>query len=242
MPKFEIDDHMGWHEQDNGLWYLGLPIENGRVADRGRARIKAGIRAIVEQFNLPVRLTAQQSLILTHIRAEDRAEIDALLVEYGIRQIGDFSGVRRYSLACVALPTCSLAITEAERALPEVIGEFEVALDELGIPNEELAIRMTGCPNGCARPYVAEIGLVGRSLDKYTIYLGGVFNGTRLAEPFLDLVPVREIVPRLRPLLAYYRDSSYNDESFGEFINRVGFDDLRTHLISDAETLPEVGD
>lgn len=240
MPEFEIDDHMGWHEQGGGLWYLGVPIENGRLADRGRARIKAGIRAIVERFNLPVRLTPQQSLILIDIRAEDRAEIDALLAEYGIRQIADFSGVRRYSLACVALPTCSLAITEAERALPGVIDEFEVALDELGIPNEDIAIRMTGCPNGCARPYVAEIGLVGRSLDKYTIFLGGAFNGTRLAEPFLDLVPLREIVPRLRPLLSYYRDAAVGEENFGDFVHRVGFDDLRAHLIQESDALPEV--
>lgn len=237
MPEFVIDDHMGWHEQGGGLWYLGIPIENGRVADRGTSRIKAGIRAAVERYNLPVRLTAQQSLILTDIRAEDRDAIDALLLEYGIRQIADFSGVRRYSLACVALPTCSLAITEAERALPEVIDEFEVVLDELGIPNEEIAIRMTGCPNGCARPYVAEIGLVGRSLDKYTIYLGGAFNGTRLAVPFIDLVPVREIVPRLRPLLAYYRDCATDDENFGDFVKRVGLDHLRQTVFN--ETKPE---
>lgn len=242
MPKFEINDHMGWQEQGGGLWYLGIPIENGRIADRGRSRIKTGLRTIVERFNLPVRLTAQQSLILTGIRAEDRAEVDALLAEYGIRQIGDFSGVRRYSLACVALPTCSLAITEAERALPQVIDEFEAALDELGIPNEDIAIRMTGCPNGCARPYVAEIGLVGRSLDKYTVFLGGAFNGTRLAEPFLDLVPTREIVPRLRPLLTYYRDAGTDDETFGDFVHRVGFDDLRAHLFTDSEALPQAGD
>jgi len=239
MPTFEIDDHMGWREQGGGLWYLGVPIENGRMADRGRTRIKAGIKAIVERFNLPVRLTAQQSLILADIRADDRAEIDALLAEYGIRQIADFSGVRRYSLACVALPTCSLAITEAERVLPEIIDEFEVVLDELGIPNEEIAIRMTGCPNGCARPYVAEIGLVGRSLDKYMIFLGGAFNGTRLAVPFIDLVPLREIVPRLRPLLAYYRDAASEEENFGDFVHRVGFDDLRARL-TDSEALPEV--
>jgi sulfite reductase (ferredoxin) len=236
MPEFVIDDHMGWHEQGGGLWYLGVPIENGRMADRGAARIKSGIRAIVEKYRLPVRLTAQQSLILADIRAEDRADIDALLAEYGIRQIGDFSGVRRYSLACVALPTCSLAITEAERVLPQVIDEFEAVLDELGIPNEEIAIRMTGCPNGCARPYVAEIGLVGRSLDKYTVYLGGAFNGTRLAEPFLDLVPIRDIVPRLRPLLSYYRDCATEAETFGDFVHRVGFDHLRQTVFAEPPT------
>jgi sulfite reductase (ferredoxin) len=242
MPPFVIDDHMGWQEQGDGRWSLGLPIENGRVADRGKARIKAGIRAIVERYQLPVRLTAQQSLILIDIQPQDRADIDALLAEYGIRQIADFSGVRRYSLACVALPTCSLAITEAERALPQVIDEFEQTLDELGIPNEEIAIRMTGCPNGCARPYVAEIGLVGRSLDKYTIYLGGAFNGTRLARPFIDLVPVREIVPRLRPLLAYYRDCAHDDESFGDFVNRLGFDHLQQTLFNEIKPEETSGD
>ncbi len=242
MPEFQVDDHMGWHEQDEGVWYLGLPVENGRVVDRGDYRLRSGLRAIIERFNLPVRLTAQQSILLTGITAEHRAAVEAMLDEYGIRQIEQFSGVRRYGLACPALPTCGLAITEAERVLPAVIDEFEAALLELGIPDEAINVRMTGCPNGCARPYVAEIGFVGRSLNKYTLFLGGSANGTRLARPFLDLVHINDLIPTLRPLLAYYRDARCDGESFGDFVTRTGFDALRPLVTPDHAALAPTGD
>ncbi len=228
MPEFEVDDHMGWHEQDTGVWYLGIPVENGRVMDRDDYRLRSGLRTIIERFNLPVRLTAQQSILLTGITDEQRPEVEKLLNEYGIKQIDQFSGVRRYGLACPALPTCSLAITEAERVLPDVLNEFEAALRELGIPDEPINVRMTGCPNGCARPYVAEVGFVGRSLDKYTIFLGGSANGTRLAQPFLDLVHTNNLIPTLRPLLSYYRDARQPGENFGDFVTRIGFEALRS--------------
>ncbi|HEX2621816.1 MAG TPA: NADPH-dependent assimilatory sulfite reductase hemoprotein subunit [Phototrophicaceae bacterium] len=237
MPEFDVDDHMGWHDQGDNLWYIGLPVENGRIIDRDTYRLRSGLRTIIERFNLPVRLTAQQSILLTDIRAEDKAEVEALLQEYGIRVIEDFSNVRRYAMACPALPTCSLAITEAERILPAVIDELETTLNELGIPDEAIAIRMTGCPNGCARPFVAEIGFVGRSLDKYTMYLGGSFNGTRLARPFLDLVHIKDLVPTLRPILTLYRDQHQPKEGFGDFVNRTGFDAL--HDLVNQQAVPE---
>jgi sulfite reductase (ferredoxin) len=239
MPEFKVDDHMGWNEQGDGRWYLGIPVENGRVVDRGEYRLRSGLRAVIERYGLPVRLTAQQSLLLIDIEAHQRDEIEALLDEYGVKRIEQFSGVRRYGLACPALPTCSLAITEAERALPQIMTELETTLAELGIPDDAIAIRMTGCPNGCARPYVAEIGFVGRSLDKYTVYLGGSFNGTRLAKPFLDLVHTDKLVPTLRPILAYYRDTRDDGEAFGNFVMRQGFDRLHQLLQS---ALPQAGD
>jgi sulfite reductase (ferredoxin) len=230
MPAFKVDDHMGWNEQGDGRWYLGLPVENGRILDREGYRLRSGLRAVIERFNLPVRLTPQQSILLIDIQPEDRPEIESILDEYGVKRIEAFSGVRRYGLACPALPTCSLAITEAERALPDVMTAFEATLAEIGIPDEAIAIRMTGCPNGCARPYVAEIGFVGRSLDKYTIYLGGAANGTRLAKPFLDLVHIDQLVPTLRPILVQYRDSAQPEETFGDFVHRQGFDALHQLL------------
>jgi sulfite reductase (ferredoxin) len=139
----------------------------------------------------------------------------------------DLSPLARWAMACPALPTCGLAITEAERVLPQVIDELEGTLDEIGIPEADIVVRMTGCPNGCARPYVAEIAFVGRSLDKYTIFLGGNPSGTRLARPFLDLVHVNDLVPTLRPVLEYYRDARLPDEAFGDFVVRVGVDRLR---------------
>ncbi len=230
MPEFEVLDHLGWNEQGDGNLYLGIPVENGRIVDRGVYRLRSGLRALVERFNLPVRLTAQQNILLTDIRPEDRPAIEALLNEYGIITLEQISGVRRLGLACPALPTCGLAITEAERALPQVLDEIEDDLEEIGLPDAPVTIRMTGCPNGCARPYVSEVAFVGRSLNKYTIFLGGAANGTRLAKPFVDLIPIGQLAPTLRPLFEYYRDERTDAETFGDFCNRVGFDALREHL------------
>lgn len=230
MPEFDVLDHLGWNEQGDGNLYLGIPVENGRIVDRGVYRLRSGLRALVERFNLPVRLTAQQNILLTDIRPEDRPAIEALLNEYGIITLEQISGVRRLGLACPALPTCGLAITEAERALPQVLDEIEDDLEEIGLPDAPITIRMTGCPNGCARPYVSEVAFVGRSLNKYTIFLGGAANGTRLAKPFVDLIPIGQLAPTLRPLFEYYRDERTDAETFGDFCNRVGFDALREHL------------
>lgn len=235
MPEFVVDDHLGWHEQGDGQWFLGIPIENGRIVDRGNYRLRSGLRTVIEQFNLPVRVTAQQNILLADIAESARADVENLLTEYQITQVQDISPVRRRGIACVALPTCSLAITEAERVLPGVIDEFEDALADLQIADADITVRMTGCPNGCARPYVAEIALVGRSLDKYTVFLGGSPAGTRLAKPFLDLVPIREIVPTLRPILAFYRDYRNQGEAFGDFCTRVGFDTLSTLVAIEGE-------
>ncbi|MDX1994735.1 MAG: NADPH-dependent assimilatory sulfite reductase hemoprotein subunit [bacterium] len=224
---FLAPDHLGWNEAGDGTLYLGIPVENGRIVDRGDYRLRTGLRTIIEQFNLSVRLTAQQNILLTDIQPQDRPAIEALLDEYQIRTVEKISQVRRAALACPALPTCSLAITEAERVFPAVIDEFETTLDELDIADAAIVARMTGCPNGCARPYVAEVAFVGRSLDKYSVFLGGSPVGTRLARPFLDLVPLRDLVSTLRPVLAYYRDARHTDESFGDFCLRVGLDELR---------------
>ncbi len=227
MPPFRIDDHLGWNEQGDGRLFLGIPVENGRIVDRDTYRLRSGLRAVIERFNLSTRLTAQQNILLVDIAAEDRAAIDALLDEYGVRQVEQITRVRRGALACPALPTCGLAITEAERALPGVIDDIEDTLEDLHFPEADIIIRMTGCPNGCARPYVAEIAFVGRSLEKYTVFLGGSPAGTRLAKPFLDLVHIQELVPTLRPILAHYRDARQTGEAFGDFVMRVGFDALR---------------
>jgi sulfite reductase (ferredoxin) len=233
MPEFQIHDHMGWHEEgDNGKWYLGVPVENGRVDDWGDYRLRSGLREIISRYNLSVRLTPQQSIILTGIDTADRPAIEALIKEYGIHGVETLSRVRRYGLACVALPTCGLAITEAERVMPDVLTQLETTLAELGLSDEPISVRMTGCPNGCARPYVAEIAFVGRSLDKYTILLGGSATGTRLAQPYADLVHLNNLVSTLRPVLVRYRDGRHPAESFGDFVARVGVEHLRPLLVS----------
>jgi sulfite reductase (ferredoxin) len=235
MPPFAVYDHLGWHEQGDGHWYVGIPVESGRILDNDHTQLRTGLRTIIEEYDLPIRLTAQQNILLTNIKPEDRPTVEAMLIGYRIKTLEQISEVRRYALACPALPTCSLAITEAERVLPQLLDEFEALLNDIGIPDDTIVLRMTGCPNGCARPYMAEIGLVGRALNKYTLFLGGNFIGTRLAESFLDLVHFNDIIPTLRPILIHYRDTRLPEESFGDFVVRVGFTHLR-ELITPMET------
>ncbi|MHB8629225.1 MAG: NADPH-dependent assimilatory sulfite reductase hemoprotein subunit [Aggregatilineales bacterium] len=232
MPPFHVHDHLGWNDQGDGQWALGIPVENGRIVDRGAFKLRTALRTVAEKYQTGIRLTAQQNILLTDVDAADRDAIDALLAEHHVLNVKAISGVRRYGLACPALPTCGLAITEAERVLPSVIDELEDILDDLGIPNEPIAVRMTGCPNGCARPYSAEIAFVGRSLNKYTVYLGGNFVGTRLAAPFLDLVPINELASALRSVLMLFRDMRDPGESFGDFVQRIGLDTLRDQVLA----------
>jgi sulfite reductase (ferredoxin) len=230
MPAFKVIDHLGWNEQGDGQWYLGLPIDSGRIADVGNNRIRSGLREIISRYRPSVRLTPQQNILLCDIRDEDRAGINALLKEYGIVTVNDITGLRRNGLACPALPTCGLAITEAERALPHVLEDIDTALEETGLAGEPIVFRMTGCPNGCARPYVAELALVGRTANKYVVYLGGDVAGTRLAKPFLDLVPINEVAGTLKPLFSRYREERNTGEAFGDFCDRVGFDSLKATI------------
>lgn len=238
MPAFKIQDHLGWHEQGDGKLFLGIPVENGRIHNREGLRLRDGLRAVIERFSPTIRLTAQQNILLADLDPHDRLAIEALLAEHQIKLVEQVSGVRRYGLACPALPTCGLAITEAERALPGVLDQIEDTLEELGLSDDPIHIRMTGCPNGCARPYAAEIGLVGRSLNKYTIFLAGSAVGTRLNEVFLDLIPVDEIAPTLRPVLSHYRENRHLGEPFGDFCTRIGLETLRK-ITKAALSLPE---
>lgn len=218
----DVDDHIGWHEQGDGKWFLGINIENGRIKDEGSLRIKTGLRTLLKEFPLNTRLTALQGVILCDIRPEDRAVIDAILVEHGIKPAHELSLLRRYSIACPAFPTCGLAVTESERALPAVIDQLEIELAKLGLPQERISIHMTGCPNGCARPYTPDIGFVGKTLGKYTIYVGGNVQGTRLGFIYKDLIPQADLVPALIPLLHDYKANRHGHESFGDYCTRRG--------------------
>ncbi len=222
----DVDDHIGWHEQGDGKWFLGINVENGRIKDEGSLRLKTGFRTLLTKFPLETRLTALQGVILCDVRPEDRAAIDAILVEHGIKSAGELSLLRRYSIACPAFPTCGLAVTESERALPAVIDQLEVELAKLGLPQERLSIHMTGCPNGCARPYTPDLGFVGKTLGKYTIYVGGNVQGTRLGFIYKDLIPQADLVPALMPLLQDYKANRHGSESFGDYCTRRGVDAL----------------
>ncbi len=224
-----VDDHIGWHEQGDGRLFLGINIENGRIKDEGSLRIKSGLRAILNRYGMNTRLTALQSVILCDIEPRDRDDIDRLLTEYGIKKVEELSLLRRYAIACPAFPTCGLSITESERVLPGIIDDLEMHVAKLGLESHKIAVHMTGCPNGCARPYTPDIGLVGRAVGKYTLFLGGNPEGTRLGFIYRDMLPMDEITPTLVPLLTAYKAERLGTESFGDFCARKGLEELQAY-------------
>jgi sulfite reductase (ferredoxin) len=219
--------HLGWHPQGDGKWFYGLSVENGRVKDQGSLRLRSALRAIVERFRPELRLTGMQDVLLCNLDGNVLPFLERILDEYGIVHPNRISGVRRYSMACPAIPTCGLAISEAERALPGILDELETLLRNLGLERETLSVRMTGCPNGCARPYQSDIGIVGRSGDKYVVYVGGRVYGDRMNFQLKDLVPRGEIVAMLEPLLRHYKEERQLGESFGDYCHRLGPDHAR---------------
>lgn len=224
-----VDDHMGWHEQGDGNLFLGINVENGRIKDDGSLRIKSGLRAILGKYGMNTRLTALQGIILCDIKPQDKADISRMLAEHGIVAAEELSLIRRYSIACPALPTCGLSVTESERVMPSVIDALEVELKKHDLIGERISVHMTGCPNGCARPYTPDIGLVGKAKGKYTLFLGGNAEGTRLAFLFRDMVPLEEIAQSVSPVLAYFKQGRQPGESFGDFCHRKGLADLQAH-------------
>lgn len=223
-----VEDHLGWHVQGDGRWCLGLFVENGRIKDDESMRLRTGLRYAVEEFRPGIRLTPQQNILFTDITEAQRGPLTALLATYGIPTDPSEVGTRRFALACPALPTCGLALAEAERVLPTVLREIEHDLGDLGLANVPLSIRMTGCPNGCARPYMGDIGIVGRTKDIYNVYVGGDWLNTRLNTLYAASVHRKDLAAILRPLLALWRDERMPEESFGDFCYRVGLDYLHT--------------
>jgi len=226
----DFDAHLGWRPQGDGVWYYGLSIENGRVKDEGTLRLRSGLRTLIEQLQPDIRLTPLQDILLCNLDAGAGKEIERTLAEFGIRRPDQVSMVRKHSIACPAIPTCGLAITESERSLPGLLDELEIELKRLGLENEKLGVRMTGCPNGCARPYQSDIGLVGRSGDKFTLFLGGHVLGHRLNFPVKDLVPRADIVPTLVPVLESFQRERLPGESFGDYCQRLGLEQLQALL------------
>jgi sulfite reductase (ferredoxin) len=223
----DVEDHLGWHQQADGRWFLGLFVENGRIKDTDSIRLKSGLQHIMKRFQPGIRLTGQQNILLTDLDAAARKGITALLNEYGISLDPNAAGAHRFAMACPALPTCGQALAEAERVLPSLIQQIEADLHALGLGNEPLSVRMTGCPNGCARPYMGDIGIVGRSKDIYNIYLGGDWANTRLNTIYAPSVHLSEITSTIRPLLALWKDERQGRETFGDFCHRLGVEQLR---------------
>ena len=229
LPEWKYQDYLGWHEQGDGKLFLGILVENGRVKDEGSFQLKTGLRKLIEQFNLPMRLTANHNIILYEIEPTQKAAIEEVLQQHGIQlNVDAIDPLIRYSMACPALPTCGLAVTESERAIPGILDRIRALLNKLDIADEELVIRMTGCPNGCARPYMAELGFVGSAPNTYQIWLGGTPDQTQLARPYVQKLHIDGLEDFLTPLFAYFKDNRQPGESFGVFCNRVGFEELQT--------------
>ena len=214
-------DLFGWHRQFDGNEFLGLYVETGRIKNTEEVRLKTALQRIVEQFRAEVRLTPSQNLILAGVKGIDRAAITRVLLEHGVSVENQATIVRRASIACPALPTCGLALAESERILPDLLTRIEGLMAELGLSREEIIIRMTGCPNGCARPFMAEIGFVGRAPNKYQIYLGGNESSTRLNRLFKENVKNEDIINELRPVLSRYAQERKVGERFGDFCDRA---------------------
>lgn len=225
-PITDQDDGMGWGEQGDGRLYYGLNIENGRVKDEGDYRLKSALREVGNSMALPMRINGHQSLIFCDVEPGDRSKLESIFKSHGVPLTEDFTNARRWSMACVALPTCGLAITESERALPGIMTQIEAELAKLGLENEVFTTRMTGCPNGCARPYNADIGLVGKAKEKYTMFLGGGRLGDRLNWIYKDMVPADEVSSELAKVFAQFKSGRENGETFGDYCDRVGKDAL----------------
>lgn len=216
-------DRFGWVDDRNGNSHLTLFIQGGRVRDTADYPLMTGLREIAKIHDGDFRLTANQNLIIANISPAKRPQIEKLLEQYGIKDSHEKSALRLNSLACVALPTCGLSLAEAERYLPDLLTELEEVIEENGLRHDAITIRMTGCPNGCARPYISEIAFIGRAPGKYNVYLGGGFAGQRLSKLYRESVKAEGIKPLLAPIIARYARERNDGERFGDFCIRAGY-------------------
>ncbi|HKM62813.1 MAG TPA: NADPH-dependent assimilatory sulfite reductase hemoprotein subunit [Acidisphaera sp.] len=227
MKPFRVPELLGWHGQGDGRFWLGVPVPSGRIADTEGVGLRTALREAVERFGLDPVMTPQQDVLLTNARAEDFAGIVALLRGHGVTLAEELTPLSRWALACPALPTCGLALTEAERVRPEIVGGIEDVLRRLGLAGERISLRITGCPNGCARSYAGDIGLVGRIPGQYAIFVGGDFEGTVLSEKLLERVRMADIAASLEPLLAAWAAGRVPGQPFGAWCRAKGMDALR---------------
>lgn len=216
-----IEDPHGWQECADGTWFYGLHVLSGRVKDVDGWPMKTALREIAEIHTGDFRLTTSQNITISGVKPEKKAEIDAILAKHGLTGENDRSRMRLNALSCVALPTCGLALAESERVLPALLEKFETILEEAGLRDDAISLRITGCPNGCARPYLAEIGLSGRAPGKYALYLGASYEGTRLNRLVSPSITLDDAVELLRPIIKRYALERNEGERFGDFCDRV---------------------
>lgn len=227
-------DRYGWEEGSNGKWHFTLFIQNGRIVDLDGYPLMTGLREIAKVHKGDFRLTANQNLIIGNVGPKSKKKIEKLIAEYGLTDGLHYSALRRNSMACVALPTCGLAMAESERYLPTLMEKIEYILESNGLREKEIVIRMTGCPNGCARPMLAELSFIGKAPGKYNMYLGGAFNGSRLNKLYKENIGEKEILESLDEIIARYAKEREDGEHFGDFVIRAGYveavyDGMRFH-------------
>ncbi|QDU64395.1 Sulfite reductase [NADPH] hemoprotein beta-component [Planctomycetes bacterium Pan216] len=230
-----MDDHLGWHDQGDGKRWVGVHVKSGRIADHADHRFRSGLREVVAKHRANVRFTAQANILLCDVDPAATVDINQILLDHGIVSYDDLTKIERYSLACPAIPTCGLALSDSERALGHVLSMLHAEIAALGLQEEDIALHMTGCPNGCVRPYSSDIGIVGRQPNKYTVFLGGNVEGTALSFQYQDLVPTNDLPKVVRGPLLFYKQAREEGEGFGDFCRRKGETEVRSFV----ESLPD---
>lgn len=216
-------DRYGWVKGSNNKWHYTLFIQNGRIKDEDGYLLKTGLREVAKIHTGDFRLTANQNLIIGNISSQKKKKIEEIIKEYGLSDGAHHTALQRNSMACVALPTCGMAMAEAERYLPALLAKIEPVLNEAGLREDDIVIRMTGCPNGCARPMLAEIAFIGKAPGKYNMYLGGGFSGDRLNKLYKENIGEAEILESLKPMIGHYAKERREGEHFGDFVIRAGY-------------------
>jgi sulfite reductase (ferredoxin) len=243
LPEWQYKDYLGWIEQGDGKWAYGVFVQNGRL----KGDMKHALRTVIERYELPVKLSPHQNIILLDVEESWKADIEATLKAAGITSKEELDEIDRKSMACPALPLCGLAIGEAERGLPDINKRIRALMDKLGFAQEEsFVVRMTGCPNGCVRPYMAELGFVADGPNSYQLWLGGTATQTRLAEVYQDRVKVQELEATLEPVLYYYQQRRRAGETLGDFSARVGLKAIKQYAqgyvpAAEAQQLQQIG-
>jgi len=215
-------DTLGWVKDVHGNWCYGIFIESGLVSDIAQYHIKTALIELAQTKKCAFRFTGNQNIMLTHVKSKDKLSLEAILTRHGIIH-EQYSPSRKEAIACVALPTCPLALAEGQRYLPSLISEIEQLQEKHGIKHIPISIRMTGCPNGCGRPYLAEIGFIGKSAGKYVLRLGGDYQGERLNQVYKEEVDEKEILSTLDELFGKFVNKRLEDERFGDYIHRIHF-------------------
>lgn len=231
MEEWQYMDWMGWHEQGDGNLFLGISVEQGRIRNfENGPQLKSCLREIVDKYNLPMVMSPAQSVIFKGIKPEDKAGVEDIMKKHKVGGVESFDSITRHAMACPALPLCGLAITEAERVLPEMTRNIHAMLEEMGLGEEQILTRMTGCPNGCARPYMAELAFVGDGANSYQVWLGGSPVLTRTAFAYQDKVKMPELLDFLKPIFETYKKERNVGEAFGDWTWRVGKEGLQAKM------------